>query len=130
MIGLYLIPLCRLSARSTHYKTAENVIAEDMERSFEGDDEPSGSFIRPAGSARRIGGSPRQKDDLKWSPATASTKQKPRIGMLELAKLRQNSVEDLFSGYSSTNNINLKDLNIEVIKSPRSRGGMYSAYLL
>lgn len=102
-----------------------NVIAEDMEKSFD-DDEPSGSFIRPGGGgllARRPLDSPRSKEQS--SPSSAATKERPHIGMLELAKLRQNSVEDLFSGYSSTNNINLKDLNIEVIKSPRSRSSTY-----
>jgi hypothetical protein len=98
-----------------------------MEKSFDTDDEPSGSFIRPPGGGmlgKRSVDSPRSKEEPnKWEPGTtaAAAKPKPRIGMLELAKLRQKSTEDLFSGYSSTNSMNLKDLNIEVINSPRSR---------
>jgi hypothetical protein len=100
-----------------------------MEKSFDTDDEPSGSFIRPPGGGmlgKRPIDSPRSKDEPKWEAGAAVSKPKPRIGMLELAKLRQKSTEDLFSGYSSTNSMNLKDLNIEVINSPRSRSSTFN----
>jgi len=114
-----------MKSKEIEAQTANEEVGEtEVDRSLDVGEAKLSSLSETTSSHRAStkDASEQARPPAEWAKGkVGKTSSRPRIGLIELARLRQESTEDLFSGFNSTNNLNLKDLNIEVINSPRSR---------
>jgi serine/threonine protein kinase len=119
-----------MKSKEIEAQTANEEVGEtEVDRSLDVGEAKLSSLSETTSSHRAStkDASEQARPPAEWAKGkVGKTSSRPRIGLIELARLRQESTEDLFSGFNSTNNLNLKDLNIEVINSPRSRSNSSS----